>query len=255
VSIHFNDEHVTNTLATVASNEAAALLRNEIKPAVESFKTEVAAQLQSVTSTAASVQKKLDVAEAQISQVNPLNQPISDISLRVSVSLRGRKYVDAPMWGGPSVASAVLLDTNFGMCQLGDFSVLYADASTPYFIEGQADGDKHGYIMEFRRKFFMPRNLSFGVYSVTNALDMIRGVKIDAKIITHNSEVSDGTVELLINGAFLKRFQILPQSAAECHYCLGTNSGNSGFTIIATNSIAPDVVSAPWYSQGSMLFK
>jgi hypothetical protein len=66
VAMHFNDDHVKQTLTMVASNEAANLIRTEINPAVNDFKSNVTVQVDGFRTFVAGMQQSVSNDESQI---------------------------------------------------------------------------------------------------------------------------------------------------------------------------------------------
>ena len=182
------------------------------------------------------LRSKNNELEARLVDEDPINQPISSIEADLSVKVKGADFIELPPYGTPAVAWIFLCVTNVNdLFQASEFSVLDADTFKRFRVNGD-----HGYTVRFNTSLLRSRDFASPMPSVRDALKQISCVKIDAKFIPHDSQVLGGTVQLLINGQFSKRFTILPQLAFESRDALSTNNNNAGFTMLATNTVAPD---------------
>ncbi len=180
---------------------------------------------------------------------DPLNRPISEMSATVSIRMKNGSN-ELPRWGGPAVAWMNLRGTNFHQLPsfLQTFGLLISD---DFVTEISVDAQSHETSKRYFLRFHMDdqEESSFtdiivhpspGVLvPMPTPKDVMNGIavlQIDAKFIPHDAEVAGGSVILLMNGNVRKYFEILPQKAFPASIGLGTNTDNSGFTMLATNS-------------------
>lgn len=160
----------------------------------------------------------------------PLNQPVSDISANVVISLMGTQSSTSPTWWGASeVADLVLIDTNMPQ----SFAVLIAYT----FQRFDRVGIDETYGITFHEDL---RNLyGRGVAkwpTVAEIMSNVTTVATYTKFIPHDAQPYTGNVEFLINGGIHKHFQIhyqKPLGKKEGEWATGYN--DDGFTIIATS--------------------
>jgi len=101
------EPRIRELIVSVVSTQSEQLLRNEVKPTVESFKRDVGEQLQAVTGLAASVKQdisttrsNLDVAEAQIGAIV---KRLAAEDARAAQEQRARETADVAMHVPPQV--------------------------------------------------------------------------------------------------------------------------------------------------------
>jgi hypothetical protein len=197
----------------------------------------------------AELEKQIADTKANLLNINPLNQLVSDVSLIASIELRGTNFIESPLWGSPAVARAELCDSRTNVGPIRTYSSLPFYSTLGEFAHLQAMdfnrvnfGSGHGYILRFQpdalllgsgfRVSFPPK--------VSDVISNLPVVTIDLKFIPNDSEVTGGSAYLLINGGTRMRFDILPQKAYPPPIGLGNRPGDSGFTLIATNGmVAP----------------
>jgi hypothetical protein len=176
-------------------------------------------------------------AVIQIANNAPLNQPVSDISARVVFKVKGREFKEAPLWGSPPVAYLMLCGSNQYYSAVGEFGFL---PSSDLYRINYGPEDSHGYILHFRPEglfTFTGGMAGMPPKKTSEVMAQVHLVRVDLKFVPHDSEVEGGTVDILINGGIRKVFTISPQTALATNLGgLGDVPGNSGFTILATNS-------------------
>jgi hypothetical protein len=190
------------------------------------------------------LEQQISETRTNLTNIDPLNRPISDISAVVSVKLAGTNFVESPLWGSPAVASLSLNEGNIIMNNpgLGDLRILIAnkDDVSPvdyaYLIPREY---ARGYVLHFHPDVRFVTSVPAFRADPTNAkwvIDKVKALQIDAKFIPHDAELLGGNVEIIINGNVRLDFDILPQKAFPPPTGLSANPGDSGFTMIATNA-------------------
>src|SRR5258706_9909515 len=110
------------------------------------------------------LETQLGQTKTNVTKIDPINQPLSDVFALVTVKVKGKDFIESPLWGSPAIASMELCDnrTNVGhltiasnrrfYSTLGEFSLLSAfDFNRVNFLDGQVpERGCHGYILRFQ---------------------------------------------------------------------------------------------------------
>ncbi len=176
-----------------------------------------------------------------IANNDPFNKPISSIAASMHFKLKPTSRNDAP--SEPQSATMIEFleeDINRRTLNLGKFGVLYAHEVTPFEHTGNGIHDS-GLVIELRVSPFNEADFVGSVIEnnqpITPRLfmDRIRAFQCYLTFIKKESQILDGTAEVVINGTFRKEFQIYSQKTFKELSDWRTNGNGSYF--YATNSL------------------
>ena len=170
------------------------------------------------------------VVKSKLVTIDPLNQPVSDMSAIVSFKVKGSNGMERAPFGSPHVAWLMLCDTNIAYSM---FNVLVADSFIP--VNHPLADNCREYIMQFHLETIgaatgLEQKIRVKAIEAIENANMLR---IDVKFLPIDSEILGGSVRVIINAAVPKEFLIPPQKAFEPLILTNVSNYQDSFRIIA----------------------
>jgi hypothetical protein len=160
---------------------------------------------------------------------NPAKRPISEISAFVYFKVKEAVPLENPNQGSTRVAIMMLCETNMFIGVLGYTNAFHFEGISQLtameadkFDRG-FDGKTSEYYLQFHVEGIEPMFMRRSTKSVEWALENVRFLDIETKILPHDAEILSGSVVLTINSSFQKWFDIPAQRD------LNPNSGKPGY--------------------------
>lgn len=187
---------------------------------------------------------------------DPLNRPISDISVIVRFTVNKAEFSELPRYGGPAAAEAWLMEppgTNVtigrqylnywyraGMTEL---PILTTDHSISF-----ADGKgARIYIMQFHLGEWVEGLSIEAKAHPVKELENVNVLRVDAKYLPHDLEILDGMAKMVVNDTVVKIFKIPRQKAhLDNDTGIDTYSNTTPFAIFAFPASSSNVFIGHW---------
>ena len=171
--------------------------------------------------------KKADSLSNSIVNLDPMNQPVADVSVSAVIVLDRNSDPENPNWKDPA-STMVRLGLGDGPITItGKFDPLLGSSVARLFSNGHFELNitYHTSLNDL-----MPVIENFKPLSVSQAANRINEVDIALYSIPPNAGVLGGRVNVLINGSVLKTFVILAQSGK-------TNYSPNSWLVVSTTNV------------------
>jgi hypothetical protein len=182
------------------------------------------------------LEKQIIDATNSVAQIDPFNQPVSDVSALVKIVVAGETFPNITTSRSKSldaVSVIMLCESNITWSL---FDVLIADG---FIAEtNNNDAGTRAYLLKFHSFDKGAIYMADGNPPVANAIKKVNLLRIDNWFLPHDSKVLGGNVLLVINSTIRQSFQIPAQKDLNPM----NNTLGDGFIIVATNSISGNPV-------------
>jgi len=171
-----------------------------------------------------------DLADEKIAHNDPRNLAVSDITAKALVQVSG------PLDGQPPAIVPMDFESymTFVESNAPPFTLSFASFGSLYVSDVSAHETRsagpvtHGYSINLKRDFRMSGELSvingWTPASANMVMDRVYRLEFRLAFVPAKTEVLEGSVELLINGTFKKKFIIPHQICSSNHMFYATNS-------------------------------
>jgi hypothetical protein len=177
--------------------------------------------------------------EKDIVTVNPLNQPVSDISASATIIMKTESIAKPPFGSHPNswveLAENAIGEKTQRTLFLNEFSRLLQESADGYF-RSDANGSNLVYTIQFRAdRFFSPSPMNGFILAdrspmtPRHVLSKIKTLSFKLGFLPEDAEIVGGAAEILINGAFRKQFYFFRQRSGGLLYATNAVADNRQF--------------------------